>query len=110
MPLNTKVIRNGKDVKMPHGWGYETLGCFLTAAIIEQNPDFPLDGGGTVAEMEGTGRYFDVSMWPIYYMDMPIDLWTKNKQVLERDHSFPIYEDGKSIEFKAGDVLKMWRD
>lgn len=114
MPLRTEVIRKGKEVPgrklHPQGWDYQLLGMFLTSALQEQFPEWKFRDNETIGSLEGTGKFVDFAWAPIYYMDVSIDLWKKGEQVLKRDHTFGPFEDGSTVQFKEGDVLRMWRE
>lgn len=114
MPLRTQVKRGKKDISGQYDWDYHTLGCFLTAALIDQHPDWEYQEGKRIGDLvPENGQFVDFSMAPIYYMDMPIDLWQKGRQMLLRTYRFDIYKpeaEKDPIEFKAGDTLAMWRD
>jgi hypothetical protein len=110
MPLNTQVKRGKKIVRIERGWDHATLSCFLTACIQEQYPDWEYQKGKAITALESHGKFVDFSMSPIYYMDMPVDIWKKGVQKLTRDHKFGPFADGSTVEFKKGDVLRMWRN
>ena len=114
MPLDCVIERDGKRLK-DYVWDYDLLGCFLTAALLEGDPDFPLVVDSfetTIANViqpdeDGYVKFLNVSMWPIYYMKTECPLWKVGEQTLEYDWKFQAGQG--DIELLAGDVLKMWR-
>jgi hypothetical protein len=114
MPLNTQVLRKGKNHKPESGWTYLGLSCFLTAAIIDADPDWEFQEGKAIGELE-PGQFVDFSMAPIYYMEMDnVPLWQSKPQTLKRGYKFGPFNDPDDgeyhIVFTKGDVLSMYRD
>lgn len=110
MPLNTQVLRDGETVKIPGGWDAMALNAFLNAAYRETSPGLVIASSGeTFAELELRNAVVDLSMAPIYYMT-GADVIEKGRQTLTRDHTFVSDDEARTIELKAGDVLRAWRD
>jgi hypothetical protein len=96
MPLETEVLREGKRVD--HIWDYATLSALYSICIGEAAPD----------EVIKAGQFVDMSMFPIYYLDVDIPLVKTGEQVIENDYTFG--EDSeRPIIVKKGDVFRAWR-
>jgi hypothetical protein len=107
MPLETEVLREGKRVD--HIWDYATLSALYSICIGEAAPDevFASDGR-TMGEVIKAGQFVDMSMFPIYYLDVDIPLVKTGEQVIENDYTFG--EDSeRPIIVKKGDVFRAWR-
>lgn len=109
MPLETQVIgvKGPRDVIQVY-WDYPHLSCFLTAALIEGDPDFEYQDGKKIGELEGTGKFVDFSWSPIYYFDTKCSLWKEGRIMLTRDHRFTL-GSGEEFLLKKGYTLKMHR-
>ena len=106
MPLVTEILRDGETLEVR--WDYYTLSCMYTAAVKEAAPFVEYQDGKTFGDLE-EGKFVDFSMTPIYYLDWPVPLVKKGKQVLKREHVFKISSE-REIVLKPGDILKAWRE
>lgn len=124
MPLNTRVLRNGKVRKdIPWGGGdgdlFERnyvaeflLNAFLTTGLKEGDPElvYSRDSDGTerrVGDLE-PGKFLDLAMTGVYYIDTKSPLWREGRITCRDSHT---YLEGTKYEvtFRTGDVLEMWR-
>ena len=107
MPLCTEVKRGGKVV--PFKWDYNRLSAMISVALAEALPDLVLAADGrTMAQVVEDGKYVDMSMTPLYYVDWDAPLFKTGRQVLK--HSYTFGEGETEIVFKKGDVLRVWRE
>lgn len=115
MPLNTEIIRNGKNVSPTgEGWNGIDLNAMYSVAFADAKPEVVLaDNGQTMGEIVENGQMLDFFTMGLPYLLYGSDL-AKNvpliengNQTLENDYSF---DDGKKeLTFKKGDILKAWR-
>lgn len=121
MPLNARVLRNGKprrDLPWNGGEGNAIernfraealLNAFLTTALKEGDPDLVITASGKRAGELPDGTLVRIADTGVYYIDTKCPLWKTGRLVLQRDHHFT-YDDGTPfVEFLAGDVLEMFR-
>jgi hypothetical protein len=107
MPLNTEITRNGKPADLGD-WDYDLLSIMYTVATGEADPDRQINDDVTFGEAVEQGKFMNFEMVPIYYLDWPIPLIQLGKQTLKEDHTYRL-SNGRTIELKAGDVLRAYR-
>lgn len=119
MPLNTQILREGKEVKVP--WSYFHLSAMFTAATVEQAPNTKITDDGRkrfkdLGKFKFGGEEFDeivdFSIAPIYYLNWPIDLLKFGKQIVRERHLYINQLDGDSderLELLPGDELIAYR-
>lgn len=106
MPLVTEVLRNGKPVQFR--WSEYVLCAMYTAAIVEHDGEMEFTDGYTIQDIVDEGKVIDF-VWsnPIYLLNPDLfksPLVKRGEQTLLYDHTFG------EVEFKAGDVVRAWRE
>lgn len=112
MPLNTQMIRDGKNISPTgKGWNGHDVNAMYTVAFGESNPEMEWNSDYTIGQILAEGKTADFFTMGLPYLlsDDKVPLSKVGKQTVKADHTFEGDEDGPLV-FKKGDILKAWRD
>jgi len=108
MPLEIRVKRNNKPLKIDGGWDELTLNVVLTAALKESDPNLAWsDKYPTIGEIEPP-EFADVANTGVYYLKTESPLWKSGRLVLRKFHLYE-FPNNRRIDLRPGDVIEMWR-
>jgi hypothetical protein len=104
VPLNTLIENDG--ITQRYDWDEEGLNMFLTVGLWEGDPRFEWRPGKTVSHWKPP-NFLNVALTGVYYLGTKAKLWKHGRQILKKDYTFELPD--RTVMFKKGMVLKMWR-